>query len=145
LPVLLASQLEIFFFWIQGNPTSRKAYFVGPGERLKPRLSQTLTRGARPNSNSRPAVQISSPLSSRYAPWGPSRLEMLLTFLIINSFGIKSCYNFSYVIKKNNSSNLNSSQVESKPYFFKQLMTLKVCHDKSCCYDEHLVLAISQS
>jgi len=56
-----------FFFWIQGNPTSRKVHFVGSGERVKPRLSQTLTRSACPDSNSRPAVQISSPLSSRYA------------------------------------------------------------------------------
>jgi len=43
---------------------------MGPGERVKPRLSQALTRGARPDSNLRPAVQISSPLPSRYAPWG---------------------------------------------------------------------------
>jgi hypothetical protein len=62
--------VAIFFFWIRGNPTSRKAYFVGPGERVKPRLSQVLTRGARPDSNSRPAVEILSPLSSRYVPWG---------------------------------------------------------------------------
>jgi hypothetical protein len=32
--------------------------------------SQTLTRGARPDLNSRPAVQISNPLPSRYASWG---------------------------------------------------------------------------
>jgi len=43
--------------------------FVDLDERVKPRLSQTLTRGARPDSNSRPVVQISSPLLSRYAPW----------------------------------------------------------------------------
>jgi len=59
---------NFFFFWIRGNPTSRKAHFMGPGERVKPRLSQALTKGARPDSNSRPAVQISSPLSSRHAP-----------------------------------------------------------------------------
>jgi len=41
---------------------------VGPGEGVKPRLSQALTRGARPDSNSRPAVQISNPLPSRYTP-----------------------------------------------------------------------------
>ena len=62
--------LITFFFWIQGNPALRKAYFVGPGERVKSRLFQTLTRGARPDSNSRPTVQISSSLPSRYAPWG---------------------------------------------------------------------------
>jgi len=43
---------------------------VGPGERVKPRLSQALTRGAHPDSNSRPAVHISSLLPSRYTPWG---------------------------------------------------------------------------
>jgi len=43
---------------------------VGPGERVKPRLSQALTRGARPDSNSKPVVQISNPLPSRFAPWG---------------------------------------------------------------------------
>jgi len=60
---------HIFFFWIRGNLTPRKAHFMGLGERVKPRLSQALTRGARTDSNSRPAVQISSPLTSRYAPW----------------------------------------------------------------------------
>jgi hypothetical protein len=61
---------QYFFFWIRGNPTPRKAHFVGPGEQVKPRLFQALTRGARPDSNSRPAVQISSPLPSRYTLWG---------------------------------------------------------------------------
>jgi hypothetical protein len=51
-----------FFLFIRRNSTPWKAYFVGLGERVKPRLSQVLTRGARPDSNSRPAVQISSPL-----------------------------------------------------------------------------------
>jgi hypothetical protein len=60
-----------FFFWIRGNLTPREAHFVGPGEGVKPWLSQTLTRGARLDSNSIPAVQISNPLPSRYAPWGP--------------------------------------------------------------------------
>ena len=67
---LRISSMDIFFFWIWGNPTSWKAHFVGPGERVKPRLSQALTRGARPDSNSRPAVQISNLLPSRYASWG---------------------------------------------------------------------------
>jgi len=58
--------LRHFFFWIRENLISRKMYFVGPGEGVKLRLSQTLTRDARLNSNSRPAVQISNPLSSRY-------------------------------------------------------------------------------
>jgi hypothetical protein len=55
-----------FIFLIRGNPTSRKAYFVGPGERVKLRLSQALTRGVRPDLNSRPAMQISNPLPLRY-------------------------------------------------------------------------------
>ena len=42
---------------------------MGLGERVKSRLSQALIRDARPDSNSRPAVQISSPLPSRYAFW----------------------------------------------------------------------------
>ena len=70
--------LVIFFFSIQGNPTPRKAHFVGPGERVKPWLSQDLTRGARPDSNSRPAVQISSPLPSRHAPWGQREMLILV-------------------------------------------------------------------
>jgi hypothetical protein len=35
---------------------------MGLGERVKPQLSQALIKGAHPDSNSRPAVQISSPL-----------------------------------------------------------------------------------
>ena len=45
----------------------RKTHFIGSGERVKPQLSQALTKGAHPDSNSRHAIQISSPLSSRYA------------------------------------------------------------------------------
>jgi hypothetical protein len=59
-----------FFFFFLKKPTFQKTYFVGPGERVKFWLSQALTRGARPDSNSRPAVQISNPLPSRYALWG---------------------------------------------------------------------------
>jgi len=59
-----------FFFGLKENPTLRKAHFIGPGEQTKHRLSRVLTRGARPDSNSRPAMQISSLLPSRYAPWG---------------------------------------------------------------------------
>ena len=68
--IIFCVKILFFFFWIRGNPTSRKTHFVGPGERVKPRLSQTLTRSARPDSNSRPAVQISNPLPPRYTPWG---------------------------------------------------------------------------
>ena len=70
------------FFWIRENPTPQKAHVVGPGERIKPWLSQALTRDARLDSNSRPAVQISNPLLSRYAIWGQRvkpRLSQALT------------------------------------------------------------------
>jgi len=54
---------------------------VGPDEGVKPQLSQALTRDARPDSNSRPAMQISNPLPSRYACWGlntPSQVSQKL-------------------------------------------------------------------
>ena len=70
------------FFWIRGNPTLQKAHFVDPDERVKPRLSQTLTRGARPDSNSRPAVQISNPLPSRYAHWGHTYMRTCMYLFI---------------------------------------------------------------
>ena len=57
-------KLENFnFFWIRGNLTPQKAHFMGPGEGVKPRLFQVLTRGARSDSNSRSTVQISNLLS----------------------------------------------------------------------------------
>ena len=61
------SRRQFFYFWIRGNLTSRKVHFVGSGERVKPRLSQAFTRNACPDSNSRPVMQISSPLTSRHA------------------------------------------------------------------------------
>jgi hypothetical protein len=77
--------LLLHFFWIRGNLTPRKAHFVGPGEGVKPWLSQALTRGARPDSNSRAAVQISNPLPSRYASWGlPTPACSLCTRLTVN-------------------------------------------------------------
>jgi hypothetical protein len=69
-----SSLLIFFFFGFEETSPLRKAHFVGPGEGVKPRLSQALTRGARPDLNSRPAVQIPNPLPSRYAFWGPSSL-----------------------------------------------------------------------
>jgi hypothetical protein len=42
---------------------------MGLGERVKPRLSQALTRDARPNLNSKPAVQISNPLPSHLSSY----------------------------------------------------------------------------
>ena len=56
-----------FFFWIRGNLIPRKAHFVRSGERVKPRLSQALTRDARLDLNSKPAMQILNSLSSRHA------------------------------------------------------------------------------
>jgi len=67
--VVFKYYIFILFFLIRRNLTPWKAYFVGLGEGVKPRLFQTLTRDARPDSNSRPAVQISNFLSSRYTPW----------------------------------------------------------------------------
>jgi hypothetical protein len=43
---------------------------VGPGEQVKLQLSQALTRDVRPDSNSRPTVQISSSLSSHHVSCG---------------------------------------------------------------------------
>jgi hypothetical protein len=43
---------------------------VGPGEQVKIQLSQALTRDVRPDSNSRPTVQISSSLSSHHVSCG---------------------------------------------------------------------------
>jgi hypothetical protein len=52
-----------------GNLTPQKTYFVSLSEWVKSRLSQTLTRSARTDSNSKPVMQISSPLSLCYAAW----------------------------------------------------------------------------
>jgi hypothetical protein len=57
----------IFFFLDSRKPHLRKVHFVGPGERVKPRLSQAFIRGARPDSNLRLAMEISSFLLLRYA------------------------------------------------------------------------------
>jgi hypothetical protein len=71
-----------FFFLIRGNPTSRKTFFVGPGERVKPRLFQALTRSACPDSNLKPAVQILSLLPSRYASWGQEKQYIVHTWCL---------------------------------------------------------------
>jgi hypothetical protein len=70
----------LFFIWIRGNLTPRKAHFVGSGEGVKPRLYQALIKGARLDSNSRPAVQISNPLPSHYVPW-----KYIFLLLLINA------------------------------------------------------------
>jgi hypothetical protein len=59
----------LHFFLFEETSLFRKAYFVGLDERVKLRLSQTLTINTCPDSNSRPAVQISNPLPSRYTYW----------------------------------------------------------------------------
>jgi hypothetical protein len=56
------------FFGFKETSPFRKAYFVGSSEGVKPQLFQALTKGARPDSNSRPAMQISNLLLSRYVP-----------------------------------------------------------------------------
>jgi len=50
---------------------------MGPDEEIKPRLSQALTRDARSDSNSKPAMQISNSLPSYYIPWGLKQYETL--------------------------------------------------------------------
>jgi hypothetical protein len=55
---------NLFFLFEETLP--RKTHFMGPGELVKHPLSKALTRGTHPDSNSRPAMQISSPLPSHY-------------------------------------------------------------------------------
>ena len=55
-----------FFFLNSRKPHLREIHFINPGERVKPRLFQVLTRDARLDSNSRFTVQISSFLPSRH-------------------------------------------------------------------------------
>jgi len=64
---IMLYRYKSFFFFILENLTFWKAYYVDPGEGVKLWLSQAFTRDARPDSNSRPAIQISNPLPSRYA------------------------------------------------------------------------------
>jgi len=66
----LTTLILFFFFGFEETSPLWKVHFVCPGEGVKPWLSQALTRGASPDSNSRLAVQISNSLPSRYAPWG---------------------------------------------------------------------------
>ena len=47
----------LFFFLDSRKPHPRKVYFVGLDERVKSQLSHALTKDARPDSNSRPAIQ----------------------------------------------------------------------------------------
>jgi hypothetical protein len=56
--VLIVFSLDTFFYFFGFEETSppRKAYFVGSGEEVKPRLSQALTRNTHPDSNSKPVV-----------------------------------------------------------------------------------------
>jgi len=56
--------MEIFFFLDLREFYSRKAYFVGLDERVKPWLSKAFTRNIYPDSNSKSVMQISNFLSS---------------------------------------------------------------------------------
>jgi hypothetical protein len=64
-----AFNILVDFFLDSKKLHFRKAYFMDPGEGVKPQPSQALTRGACHDSHSRPAGQISNPLPSRYVPW----------------------------------------------------------------------------
>jgi hypothetical protein len=55
----------ILFYSIRENSIFWKAYIVGSGEQVKLWLFQAFIKDARSDSNSRSAVQISSPLLSR--------------------------------------------------------------------------------
>ena len=63
--IILVGVAIFFFFWIR----EKKVYFMGPNKQVKSRLSQALIKNACPNSNSRPTMQISKLLLSRYAPY----------------------------------------------------------------------------
>jgi len=56
----------LFIFWIQENFSLQKNILYIYSEWVKLQLFQTLIKGARLYSNSRPAMQISSLLLSRY-------------------------------------------------------------------------------
>lgn len=56
--IMLEYVYIIYFFLDSRNPIFQKVYFIGPSERVKPRLSHTLTRDAGPESNSRSAMHI---------------------------------------------------------------------------------------
>ena len=72
----------IHFFFYSRNPTLWKVYFMAPGEQVKPRLFQALTRDVCPDSNSKSAIQISSFLPSRYAPWGQEKQYIVHTWCL---------------------------------------------------------------
>jgi hypothetical protein len=59
-----------FFFLDSRKPHPPESALCGPRWVSKTPAVQALTRGARPDSNSKPAVQISNLLPSRYVPWG---------------------------------------------------------------------------
>ena len=85
-----------FLFWIRGNSIFQKTYFMGPGEWIKPRLFQTLTRDASPDSNSRPAVQISSILLLRYAPWNLKKKQWKEKYQKIINNILKTQWSFTF-------------------------------------------------
>jgi hypothetical protein len=83
----------IYLFWIRENLIFWKAHFVGPGERLKPRLSQALIKDAHPDSNLRSVVHISNSLSSHHTYWEYLYRTRYLTWESLGKF-------WKYMIKK---------------------------------------------
>jgi hypothetical protein len=77
-----------FFFWFEEILSSRKAYFVGPGEGVKSWLFQALTRNTCPNSNLKPPIQILNSLSSRYVSWKRSCPRCLVIGCKVSSLGM---------------------------------------------------------
>jgi hypothetical protein len=72
-----------FFFLNSRKYHPWKVYFMDPGERVKPRLSQAFTRDARLDSNSRFTVQISSFLSSRHVGTPNYFMLKLISYIYI--------------------------------------------------------------
>jgi hypothetical protein len=114
-----------FFFGFE-EPHPRKVHFVGLGERLKPQLSQALTRDARPDSNSRPAVQISSPLPSHHAPWGRCMVtrtvhEFKMPCIYIYELPYSVCVSI-YIVKWGNFQNIFLFNFSIKINIWKNIM-----------------------
>jgi len=104
----------------------RKMYFMGSGKGVKSQLFQAFTRGARPDSNSRPAVQISNSLSSRYAPWRQSALGAHTYFIFFSFLSFFYLLFFKFVDAKTIGKKVEkyemvvhwSNRVENMCFFF---------------------------
>jgi hypothetical protein len=87
-----------FFFNLRKPHSLQKMYFVDPGEEVKSRLFQALTRDAHPDSNSRPAVQISNSLLAK--DWFTVKRvsdEMIANFFWFFFFLIFLVFNFNFI------------------------------------------------